>query len=227
MQLPAWLTEFWTANSGNVIVSLIIGFVFFVLGPLGLWFSGRRIRQERVRKAKDALLDILEGMLVSQETIDEQKLSLLFRAVARDIDVNLGTSYDVENLLEDVVLRFEKSKHLDAAQKDKYANEVQRLFQEMKPTPESPKERVIPRPYRKIIDDLKEVLSQNDQASANKIVSELEERLIGETTGGGSSMIGLLGVYRRLYERNPILFIVLSIIVIAVYVVFIFSYLLR
>ena len=59
------ISQFWHENSANIIVSLIIGFVFFVLGPLGLWFSGKRIRRERLRKAKETLIDLLEGMVTS------------------------------------------------------------------------------------------------------------------------------------------------------------------
>ena len=109
MQLPDWSVNFCHNNSSNIIVSFITGLIFFVLGPIGLWFSRKKIKQERTRKAKDALLDIVEGMLVNQEKIDEQKLSVLFRDVERDIDVDLGENYDVDRLLEDITLRFEKA----------------------------------------------------------------------------------------------------------------------
>jgi hypothetical protein len=62
----AGVLEFWKQNSTSIIISLIVGFVFFVLGPLGLWFSGKRIRKERIRKAKETLLDLLEEMIVNQ-----------------------------------------------------------------------------------------------------------------------------------------------------------------
>jgi hypothetical protein len=60
MQPPQWLSDFWNNNSGNIIVSLI----FFILGPIGVWFSGRRIRLERIKKAKETLLDVFESMVV-------------------------------------------------------------------------------------------------------------------------------------------------------------------
>lgn len=219
--MSEWITGFWNANSGNIIVSLIAGFIFFVLGPIGVWFSGRKIRLERTRKAKEVLLDLFEGMLVGEETIDEQKLSILFRATEREIDVNLGQRYDIESLLEDVVLRFEKSKHLDAGQKDKYANEVRRLSQEIKVKTERPKEGTVPRPYAKIIDNLKEALTENDLSTANKTVTELEERLVTDTTSD-EFPLNVFRVYRRLYERNPLLFLSLLLLTIIAYFIFIY-----
>lgn len=73
-----FLTKFLTDNSANIIVSLVVGLVFFVLGPLGLWFSGKKIRQERVRKAKETLGDLLEGMIVNQTKVDQKKARICF-----------------------------------------------------------------------------------------------------------------------------------------------------
>ena len=134
-----WQTaiEFAKANSSTLIVSLIVGFLFFVLGPIGLWFSGKKIRKERIRKAKDSMVDLLEGMLVNQENVTPEKLDLLFNAVGREIDVSLNGVYDGELLIEDVMLRFQKSKHLDAQQKQDYFSKLKdvRLALHEKPEP--------------------------------------------------------------------------------------------
>lgn len=84
------------------MVSLGVGFVFFVLGPIGVWFSGRRIRKERVRKAKEMLIDLIEGMIVTQEQITTSKLKQLFNAVEREVDTTIDADYDLERLFEDV-----------------------------------------------------------------------------------------------------------------------------
>ena len=89
------ILEFWRSNSASIIVSLIVGFLFFVLGPLGLWFSGRKIRRERIRKAKDSLLDLLEGMVVNQAPTGERKLRSVFRAIEREIDIDLSGEYSL------------------------------------------------------------------------------------------------------------------------------------
>lgn len=100
------------------MVSLGVGLVFFVLGPIGVWFSGRKIRRERIRKAKEMLIDLIEGMLVSQEAITTAKLKQLFNAVEREVETSIDSEYDLERLFEDISLRFQRSKHLDATQKD-------------------------------------------------------------------------------------------------------------
>ena len=114
------IVQFWNDHSGSIIVSLIVGLLFFVLGPLGLWFSSKKIRRERIRKAKEQLLDILEGMIVNKGVSDEKKLTSLFGAVERDIDIDLSGDYSLESWLEDVILRFERSRHLSSEQKTEY-----------------------------------------------------------------------------------------------------------
>jgi len=91
------LAQFWHDNSANIVVSLLVGFVFFVLGPMGLWFSGKKIRRERIRKAKEMLIDLLEGMIVNQAAVDEDKLRSVFRAVERDIDTDLSGEYHIDH----------------------------------------------------------------------------------------------------------------------------------
>ena len=125
------LVAFWTANSSSIIVSLLVGFVFFILGPLGLWFSGKKIRRERVRKSKEILIDLLEGMIVNQASIDEKKLRSIFRAVERDNDIDLSGDYHIDHWLGDVVLRFERSRHLSADQKQHYYEAVRKITDEM------------------------------------------------------------------------------------------------
>jgi hypothetical protein len=75
------LIVFWNENSSSIVVSFVVGFIFFVLGPIGVWFSGRKIRRERVQKAKDLLIDLVEGMIVSHEEITLEKLKKMYRAI--------------------------------------------------------------------------------------------------------------------------------------------------
>src|SRR3990172_3170479 len=125
------ISQFWRDNSASIMVSLIVGFVFFVLGPLGLWFSGKRIRRERIRKAKETLIDLLERMVVNQAQADEAKLKSVFRAVERDIDIDLSGEYHLDHWLGDVVLRFERRRHLSGDQKQQYYDSVHRIYEEI------------------------------------------------------------------------------------------------
>ena len=115
------IAAFWSANYENILISFGIGFVFFVLGPMGLWFSGRKIRKERIEKAKDMMIDLVEGMIVNQEDITNVKLRKLFGAIEREVNVAIDSAYDLERLFEDVALRFQRSKHLDTQQKNDYS----------------------------------------------------------------------------------------------------------
>ena len=121
------LIQFWNDNSANIIISIAVGLVFFVLGPLGLWFSGRKIRKERIRKAKEMLIDLVEGMIVNQEQITNSKLRKVFSAVEREVEVSIDADYNLERLFEDVILRFQRSKHLDPSQKDTYSKSLSEL----------------------------------------------------------------------------------------------------
>jgi len=114
------VSEFTSNNWSSIIISIITGLIFFVLGPLGLWFSNRKIRREKIKKAKEQILDLIESMLVNNETINVKKLSHVFHAIGRQNSVNLEFDIDLNDILEDLILRFAGSKHLSANQKDEY-----------------------------------------------------------------------------------------------------------
>jgi hypothetical protein len=99
------ILKFITSNASNITVSVIVAFIFFVLGPLGLWFSKKKVRREKTKKAKENLLDIVEGMLVNNEKINESRLLSIFYAVSRENLINLEAESDIEDLLEDLILK--------------------------------------------------------------------------------------------------------------------------
>lgn len=212
------LIQFWSNNSSNIIVSLIVGFVFFVLGPLGLWFSGKKIRRERIRKAKEVLIDLLEGMVVNQAKIDEIKLRSVFRAVERDVDTDLSGEYHIEHWLSDVVLRFEKSRHLSADQKQQYYNAISKITDEIYSKTDKKVVIETPRKYEPLLNDLKSALSSMDNDKAVTIVEELERAmLLRQRTQ--DPLLNVFRVYRRMYDRSPLTFSVVIIITIVFYVV--------
>lgn len=220
------VSQFWNDNSANIVVSLVVGFVFFVLGPLGLWFSGKRIRRERIRKAKETLIDLLEGMVVNQAQADESKLKSVFQAVERDIDIDLAGEYQLNHWLGDVVLRFERSRHLSAEQKQTYYESVRKLSDQVNArSTESPRLEV-PRKYEPVVADLKIALTANDSARALASVEELE-RSLSQRERSQDPLLNVFRIYRRLYERNPLTFLVVVIFVLAGYAYFIYRFLLR
>jgi hypothetical protein len=219
------LAEFWEANRASILVSLGVGFLFFVLGPIGVWFSGRKIREERLRKAKEMLSDLLEGMLVSQEEIQVSKMSSLVRAVEREIDVRVQGVYGLQCLLEDVMLRFQRSRHLDAQQKNEYASRIHALQVEIDAPDEERGEReqrLIQRPSIKIIEEIKEAQVTGDQEQFDLALAKLEVRL--KENESLEPVLGILNIYkdifrrsRERFEEHPVQFTFFSIAVLALY----------
>ena len=209
------LAIFWKANADAIIVSLVVGFIFFVLGPIGVWFSGRKIRTERQRKAKDILIDLVEGMVVTQEEITSEKLGGMFRAVEREVEVEIGESYDVERLFEDVLLRFQRSKHLDAAQKDAYSKRLNELTVSFKKK-DDVETRVLPRAYAKIIAELRVAAEADDKDKLQELMSELEGRF--HYTRDRDPVLGALTIYRRMARERPVLFVLALLGTIAFYI---------
>jgi len=219
--MAEWLVHFWQANSNAVLISLGTGFIFFVLGPIGVWFSGRRIRTERRRRASQALLDLLEDMLVSGEQIHPTNLSALFRAMERETDVVLEGFYDAETLFEDLALRFAKSRHLDATQKNKYSDEIHRISQEIAASarvlPEKSGERSIPRAYTKMFEELRQAINNTDTQKASTLVSELEKRLAGNSANQDFIRF-ILSRYGVFFKEHPVAATITILLLVIVYI---------
>lgn len=210
--------KFWNDNYSNIMVSLGVGLVFFVLGPIGVWFSGRKIRRERIRKAKEMLIDLIEGMLVSQESITTAKLKQLFNAVEREVETSIDTEYDLERLFEDVSLRFQRSKHLDATQKNAYSKTLLDLVESIKQSQASGA-RIIPRRYESIFLDLRKSIENQDIQKSNKVLDELEEKF-SRLPMEAEPFIRILTIQRRIIKEHPVLFLT----VLVIYVAFIIGF---
>jgi ABC-type multidrug transport system fused ATPase/permease subunit len=215
-----WQTvlEFAKANSSSLIVSLIVGILFFVLGPIGLWFSGKKIRRERICKAKDSMVDLLEGMLVNQENVTPEKLDLLFNAVGREIDVNLNSVYDGELLIEDVMLRFQKSKHLDAQQKQDYFAKLKDVRLALHEKPETTPQRSLPRRDQEIIDDLRARVGEQKEVS--ELIDELQNR-IERKADVYDPILDPFILIRRMITRDPKRFALIFFFVVIFYIAFV------
>ena len=148
------LTTFLDDHGTTLLITLGGGLVFFVLGPLAGAFSKRRIRRERVEKVKDSLTNLVEGMLVNQEDISGDKLRRMFRATEREADVVVGSQYDLEKLLDDVALRFQRSPHLDASQKNDYLKTLASLADTLAKNEDELGNNVAPAAYNSVLDDL-------------------------------------------------------------------------
>ncbi|MBV2164101.1 MAG: hypothetical protein KUL80_07525 [Comamonas sp.] len=220
----ASIVQFWQNNSANIVVSLLVGFVFFVLGPIGLWFSGKKIRRERSRKAKDVLIDLLEGMIVNHAPIDETKLRALFRSVEREIDVDLSGDYHIDHWLGDVALRFERSRHLSPNQKQDYYEVVRALADELQSKTQKKPALEVPRKYESVLNDLKSSISSGNLEIAASAAEELERTMLARERSH-DPLLNIFRVYHRMYQRSPVTFVAALVVVTIVYIVILVRYL--
>ena len=208
------LTKFWETNSDAIWVSLITGFIFFVLGPIGVWFSGRKIKREKIRKAMETLLDVVEEMLVSGESIPAWKIPTLFRAVESENGVSLAEVYDHDDLFDDVILRFSKSKHLDPNQKTKYAETVEELRVSMKKATETKQARPILPSYIKTIENLREEIKKGEKEKALGHLAHLQDRI---TRDREIDIFNPFRLYVRIARQKPKMAIAVSVITLIIY----------
>lgn len=218
------IIQFLQNNSTNIVVSLLVGFVFFILGPLGLWFSGKKVRRERVRKAKESLVDLLESMIVSQSVIDETKLKSLYRSVERDVDIDLSGDYQIEHWLGDVALRFEKSRHLSSDQKQTYYECIRGISEEIRISMLQKGGLEVPRKFEPVINDLKESIANNDYKAAFVAVNELEKALIIRERGN-DPILNIFRLYVRVYKKIPVTFTFAVVIITIIYLYLISKFL--
>ena len=217
------IKQFFIDNQSSIIVSIVVGALFFILGPLGLWFSGKKVKREKISKAKSELLDLIESMLVNKEHISISKLLTLYRAIERQNSINLGIDSDLNNVLEDLSLRFAKSKHLSADQKDGYQKQIDDLIVELS-TPKNTdveeklptqNQREIPKSLKSIIDALREETKEIKSEKLSETIDQLEKKYRRPTDP-------FFILSRMIRERPKLMFTVIIIyfIVIALFLYF-------
>jgi len=156
----AAIWKFILANQASIIVSLVIGTLFFVLGPLGLWFSGKKVKREKINKAKSEFLDLVESMLVNKEDITISKLLTLYGAIERQNEIRLDYDADIQDLLEDLTLRFARSKHLSPEQKNEYSTQIDQIIGHLNEPPKNDDEekRELPKSLKSILSETRVIL---------------------------------------------------------------------
>jgi hypothetical protein len=212
------IKQFFIDNSSSIIVSLIIGAIFFILGPLGLWFSGKKVKREKINKAKSELLDLIESMLVNNEKITTSKLVTLFRAVERQNGNNLGLDSDLNNILEDLTLRFARSKHLSSDQKDSYIEKIDALINSITNDENQEKskenlQREIPKSLKTIIDELK-TESESADIDSKKLIDKIE-LLENKLKGRNDPMISVIRILfeKKYYKWILLIYVIILLIV--------------
>ena len=179
-------------NWQNIIVALVIGFLFYFLSNYALRRYITSAERERLKQAKDIILNILESRIINKQDISLDKINNLLKAIDREHSVILSDLVSPSSLLQDLELQFEKSHHLDSTQKEEYCTQIQNQIQEIR---KIEKTLNVPKRYSEIVNNLEKNIKSNNVDESlkylellNKNITEREKTTYNET---GSLLIPL------------------------------------
>ena len=195
------IVTFLYSNWQSIIVALGIGFLFFILSTYGIKKYVSSAERERLKQAKNSMLDILESRIINKQNIPMDKINSLLTAIDREHSVDLTGVVSPSSLLEDLELRFEMSHHLDSSQKEEYCKKIEERIENIKG-----EEKIItvPTKYTEIVDILTENIKSNNSEKALESLELLKKKIKEEAHF--SSRI------KRLRERNPLAYYILLLI---------------
>jgi hypothetical protein len=87
---------------------------------------------QRKKHATDELLDVIESHIINKQPLSQYVIENLVLASERDHAVSLRATCHPTALLQDVALRFQRSRHLDIPQKTEYYLKIEELIRKLK-----------------------------------------------------------------------------------------------
>ena len=187
------IVTFLYSNWQSIIVAFGIGFLFFILSTYGIKKYVSSAERERLKQAKNSMLDILESRIINKQNLSIDKINSLLTAIDRENSVDLTGRGSPSSLLEDLGLRFEKSHHLDPFQKEEYCKKIEEYMGNI--IKEEEKIITVPTKYTEIVDILTENIKSNNSEKALESLEILKKKI---KEGAPFSTL------RRLRERNPL-----------------------
>ncbi len=177
------IDEIWIfiySNWQSILITLAAGFLFYKLSDIAIKRYMVSADRERLKNAKNILLDILEARIINKQDISTDKINNLTKAIEREHSVGLSDVVSPLTLLQDIELRFEKSHHLDPTQKEQYCERIQNQMQEIRANENT---LTLPRKYSDIVDTLtEEIKSKNTDKALDNL--ELLKKKISEREYG-------------------------------------------
>lgn len=205
------IDEIWIfvySNWQSILITLAAGFLFYKLSDIAIKRYMVSADRERLKNAKNILLDILEARIINKQDISTDKINNLTKAIEREHSIGLSDIVSPLTLLQDIELRFEKSHHLDPAQKEQYCERIQNRIQEIKANEYT---LTVPRRYSDIADALtEEIKSKNtDKALENlellkKKIKEREEYSYGKSGSFVGPITILIALFVAVFLRKSI-----------------------
>ena len=96
MELYNILIEFLQINWQGILITLIIGFLFFVLTTWGLKKYLTTAEIERRNRAQESVLDLLESSLINKQDLNSEKIYHLLNAIGREYGLNIFSYFTVK-----------------------------------------------------------------------------------------------------------------------------------
>lgn len=156
---------------------IIVGAVSILIGILVSFVSYKLQKREissgdieRRKRAREELLDVIEGNIINRQNLTEDMIQDLIAASERMYKVNLVEVSNPIILLQDVLLRLQRSKHLDINQKGVYNDQIENLIHILKN-----KDMVYPMGTKALFDKLEEAISNKQLEEANSYASTLRK----------------------------------------------------
>lgn len=159
----------------NILIALGVGLFFFVLTPWGLKKYLKTAEVERRNRAKENILDLLESSLIFKQDVNPKKIFHLVSAIGREYTIDIFSYMTTKSLLEELELRFEKSKHLDPNQKQEYTRKIEALICDLEKEDEKLQIHI---PYDDLFAELTKNVNNAEKDLALKNINILKEKII-------------------------------------------------
>ena len=208
-------------NWVSIIIAIFLASIFYLLSARGIKKVITSRQEERLKIAKESIVDVLEHQIINNSDINTDKIIHLLNATSRERGVNLTNEYTSLDLLEDLELRFAKSKHLKNEQREEYIGKIEILLKNI----EDKISTIIPS-YEKLLTDLEESIEKGNTESIKQNLNFLRTKLTLEKDKkkketeiisnliAGLSTVAALTVFFGLFNTSTIGDIIVTIILI-------------
>jgi hypothetical protein len=159
----------------NILIALGVGLFFFVLTPWGLKKYLKTAYVERKNRAIENILDLLESSLIFKQDFNPTKILHLVNAIGREYTIDVFSYTTTKSLLEELELRFEKSKHLDPNQKQEYTRKIETLINDLEKEDEKLKIHI---PYENLFSELEKNVNNAEKELALRNIITLKQKII-------------------------------------------------
>lgn len=185
-------------NALNIIGTILLGLIGAYLTQRYIKREVTSARKERLDQAKTNLLDVLEMQVINDKDISEEKIENLMAAVDRKYSVSLSANLSKKDILQDVELRIEESRHLSPSDKEEYSNRIEQQISSIK---ESNKP-TLPAPQSNTFSRLEQAIKESETQEAIELLNDLKPVLQGMGPAATFSATG--GIIRFLFSDEGI-----------------------